>query len=298
MNRLSVIWPLLLLLTSGLWFFQALDALPDSVNDLLQRGAPALLVVVGLMMLLGRRLRFGNLVAILLTIALLVGVVGVAYSRQQGVLRADYIAPFETLVQGATTTLNVRLTLRQTEIEIRPAVPGDRTIRGDYTGAFESQIIADYQVEGTTGTFTLTETPRNSIPALTLVGRGKLTLFLPAGVNIGELMIKSEYGDLTLDSSTNPINALNIDLASGSITAAFADVSGLIGDLRTATGAITVTIPPNLVAQIGLRGGGAGDPQYDQNRFTLDINRRLVSRTGEQPQVQLNLDAPGTITVR
>jgi hypothetical protein len=298
MKRLSVIWPLLLLVTSGLWFFQALDALPDAVSDLLQRGAPALLVVVGLMMLFGRRMRFGNLVAILLTVATLAGVVGIAYARQQTVLRNDYFAPFETLVAGATTSVNLRLTVRQTEITINPAVPGDRTIRGDYTGTFESQVLVDYQADGATATFTLTETPRNAIPSLTLVGRGKLALFLPAGVTINELTISSEAGDLSLDSSTNAITTLNVALASGTITAAFADASGLIGDLKTGSGSITVTIPPALVSRVALRGGGAGAPQFDQGRFTLDINRVLVSRTGEQPQVQLNLDAPGLLTVR
>ncbi|MBX3062013.1 MAG: hypothetical protein KF726_03500 [Anaerolineae bacterium] len=299
MSRSGVIWPLLLLVLSGLWLFQTFGGLPTAVSDLIQRGLPALLVVLGLMMLLGRRIRFGNLLAIALTIALLVGVVGVAYSRQQNIVRQDYAAPFETLVEGSVSDVRLILTLRGTDIEILPGVPGDRTIRGDYTGSIESQITTDYSVDGATATFTLSETPRNSIPSLELVGRGKLTLTLPFGVNIAQLQINGEGGALTLDSSSNSIAAISLIMVTGDISATFAETSsGLIGDLKTGAGTITVTIPPTLPAEIALLGGGAASAQFDANVYTLNINRVLVPKSGQPAQVRLNLDAPGQLTIQ
>ena len=297
MKRLSVIWPIVMLVASGLWFFTALNALPASVNDILRRSAPALLVIVGLMMLIGRRVRFGNLVAILLTVVLLVGVGTVAYSRQQAVVRNDYISPFETVIQGSVTGVRIMLTTRLTDIEILPAAAGNRTVSGNYTGTIESQVAVDYQVDGAIGTFTLSETQRNTFPALELVGRGKITLSLPAGVTIDELTIKNEGGSLTLDASTNAINKLSVDLANGDITASFAEASGMIGDMRTGGGGITVTIPPTITARVTLKGGGAGAAQFDPNRYIKDTNL-VLQPVGGQAQIQLSLDAPGGIVVQ
>ncbi|MBX3084288.1 MAG: hypothetical protein KF716_21815 [Anaerolineae bacterium] len=297
MKRLSVIWPVVMLVASGLWFFQSLNALPDSVSDMLRRSAPALLVIIGLMMLIGRRVRFGNLVAILLTVVLLVGVGTVAYSRQQAIVRNDYISPFETVIQGSVTSVRIILTTRQTDIEIVSAAAGNRTVSGNYTGSIESQVTVDYAVDGAIGTFNLSETQRNTFPALELVGRGKLTLSLPAGVTIEELTIKNEGGALTLDSSTNAINKLSVELANGDINATFAEASGMIGDLRTGGGGITVTIPPTITARVTLKGGGAGSAQFDPNRFIEDTNL-VLQPVGGQAQIQLSLDAPGTLVVQ
>jgi hypothetical protein len=120
---------------------------------------------------------------------------------------------------------------------------------------------------------------------------------LPAGVTIEELRITGEGGDLTLDSSNIGINALAVNLRSGSITALLAAESGLIGDIKTDSGTVSMTIPPEISTQIALRGGGAGSPTFDSTRYTLSRDNVLEPKSGTT-QAQITIDAPGQITIQ
>lgn len=296
--RLNVIWPILIVLVAGLWFFQALNALSPAIVDLMARALPALLVVVGLMLFLGRRVRYGNSLAFLVTIALLAGVITVAYAKQSSIPRQDYLAaPIAQLLEPTTLTLNMTITARLTEIEVTRAVVGDRTIRAQFVGSFESDLVPTYTAENGVGTFTLEERARNTIPALTQIGSGKLSLILPAGVTLEQFTLTSAGGAITFDSTDTPIKRLNITTPSGDLQVTVATQSGLIGDLKTGNGAATLIVPPTLAAELTLRGAGANTPTYDQNLYTLSKDNVLVPKSGGA-QIQLSIDATGAITVR
>jgi hypothetical protein len=292
------LWPILIVLVAGLWFFQALNALSPAIVDLMVRALPALLVVVGLMLFLGRRVRFGNSLAFLITIALLAGVITAAYAKQSSIPRQDYLAaPIAQLLEPTTLTLNMTITARLTEIEVTRAVAGDRTIRAQFVGSFESDLVPIYTVADGVGTFTLEERARNSIPALTQIGSGKLSLILPAGVTVEQFTLTSTGGSVTFDSTDTLIKRLNIAIPSGDLQVIVANQSGLIGDLKTGSGAVTLTVPPTIAAELTLRGAGANAPTYDQNLYTLSKDNVLVPKTGGA-QIQLSIDAPGAITIR
>src|SRR5258708_17902767 len=84
-----VFWPFVIMAAAALWMAYALNVLPASIAELLSRVWPILLVAFGLMLLLGRRMRFGNFLALGLSLALTVGVVAVAYSQQGKQFRTD-----------------------------------------------------------------------------------------------------------------------------------------------------------------------------------------------------------------
>ena len=62
-QRMSLFWPLLIIVVAALWLLQALGTLPAPVADLIVRALPIVLVATGLMLLLGRRVRFGNILS-------------------------------------------------------------------------------------------------------------------------------------------------------------------------------------------------------------------------------------------
>jgi hypothetical protein len=295
----NLIWPFLILLAAAFWLLNALGALPPVFIDLLKRGWPALLVLFGLMLLLGRRFRFGNLLAVATSILLIGGVVTVAYNQQSGKMREDYVEPVAYTLGPEVTSIQATLNLLQTAIEIRPANAGERTITGKFTGSLESLVTSDFRVSADgLATFTLREAQRNAVPLLEQVGKGKLTLFVPSGIAISQLIITGREGDLTLDASSASIKRLSVTLDAGNMNVSLANESGLIGDLKTGRGDVTVAIPPQLAAQITLRGSGADSPQFSGEVYTLRIDKVLVPKRAADPQMQLTIDAAGSATIK
>jgi hypothetical protein len=295
----NLIWPFLILLGAALWFLNTLGALPPVFIDLLKRGWPILLVLFGLMILLGRRFRFGNLVAVSASILLIGGVVTVAYHQQSSKVREDYVEPVAYTLGPEVTSVQATLNLLQTTVEIQPANAGERTITGKFVGSLESLITSDFRVSADgIATFTLREAQRNAIPLLEQVGKGKLTLFLPSGIAISQLMITGREGDLTLDASSVSVKRLSVTLDTGNMDVKLANESGLIGDLKTGRGDVTVAIPPQLAAQIALRGPGADSPYFSGEVYTLRIDKVLVPNRAANPQMQLTIDATGSVTIK
>lgn len=298
---LNVLWPILVLLAAGLWFFQALNGLPNAIIDLLHRIAPILLIAFGLMLLLGRRIRYGNLIAVVLSTVLAVGIVVMAYGQKTTTLRTDYAQPVNYAIAPSVTNLRLTIRVMQTEIELKPTdnpVAADKqVIVGNFLGSLESLVTTNYSVDGTTGVFTLSETPRNAIPSLDLIGRGKLSLTIPANLPIDQLTITGQQGSLTLDVSQNRLNRLSVNLAGGDIAIKFANQSGLIADLKS-SGDTSVEIPQGVAAQIALRGAGSGAPVYSDAIYILDRSGTLVPKGAVSPQMQLTIDAGGRITVK
>lgn len=293
---LNIFWALLLLVGAGVWFFQTQGGIPAGVLDLARRVAPAVLIAFGLLLLIGRRVPFGNFLAIVLAGAAALGMATVAYSRQASVVRTDYAVPVLFQVPGTVDSLTVDLQFGLTEIEIKPAATGDRAIRGEYLGTLESEVLPDFQTTGARATLVIRETPRSNLPSLELIGRGKLTLTLPANLPIDQLTIITREGNLTIDGSTLVIRSLKAEQNSGDSTVQLGTTSGLIGDLRTGAGSITVRVPTTIAAQVTLRGGGASNAQFNQSLYTLSIERVLVPKVNA-PNAQIIVDAPGQITI-
>lgn len=289
-----LIWPLLLAGVAIVWLLGATGALPAVALDLIRRGWPALLVALGLLLLLGRRVRFGSALAVILSAGLAGGVMAYAYNQQRGQYREDYREPVDVAIGPEVTTIHADLSLLQTDVEIRAAPAADRAIRGEFVGSLESQISVDFSVEGGAGTLTLRETSRNPVPMLERVGRGRLTLSVPSGIVFEAITLSAGQSAAALDLSAASVRKLSVALHSGNIDVRFGAEPGLIGDLRTGAGDAVVTIPPNVAAEIALRGEGA--VAFDEDQYTRRIDNVLVPRA--PAQMQITLDAPGTVTVK
>ena len=295
-NRISVVWPLLILASGALWTLQALGVLPNAATDLIGRGWPILMVLVGLMLFLGRRARFGNLIAFVLCILLTGGVVVTAYNQQSGKLRTENSKPLNQPLDPNIKSVKLVLNTLTTEIEVTPGSAG--SITGEYKGSKESVITSDYQVDGSVGTFTFNEAPGSAIPALESVGRGKLTLTLPKGVTIDELTLTGREGSVQFDATGTTIKTLALNMSGGDLNVKLPDKPGLIADIKTGRGDASVEIPKTIAANVALLGGGSGNPEYSQADYTLSIERVLVSKRATDPQMQISVEASGKITIQ
>jgi hypothetical protein len=286
-------WPLLVIAAALVWLLHTLDVLPPAILDLIGRGWPALLVGLGLFLLLGRRVRFGNLIAIGGTALLIGGVMVAAYNREGQQFRDDYREPVAAAIGPEVDTLRILIEVRSSEVDILPVATGEQAIQGEYVGSLESQISAEYRPEGRVGIFTLRESARNTIPLLAQVGRGRLRLHVPEGITIEELSINTGQGDVLLNISAVSVRRLVVTLEAGSIDAQFPAESGLIGDLRTGNGDATLTIPSTIPAEITL--SRAGSVTFDDDIYTRRIDNVLVPRAS--PQMQITVNIAGAVTI-
>lgn len=286
--------PLIVIAAAALWIAHLLDAISPALADLLGRAAPALLIALGLALLLGKRARYGNLIAVALTVSIVGGVAAISFSREASAFREDYIEGLDYSLPPNITTLRLSAELRRTLVEVRQA--DSRSISGEFRGSLESLLTPNYRVEGNIAILDIRETQRDALSTLEQVGRGRLTLQLPPDVTIETLTISTAEGDLTLAATDLALRNVSLTVANGNLAAQFSANAGLIADLK-ASGTITVRIPPELAAEIALRGGGANAPRFNENAYTRRIDNVLVPSGTAETQAQLTLEAGGTITV-
>jgi hypothetical protein len=296
-GRFSIVWPLLIIAAAVVWGMYLAGSLPVTLVDLLERSWPVLLVLVGLMLLLGRRVRFGNVIAIVVCAALVGGVLTTAYSQQAGKYRTENRKPFNQPIDSGVTNVRIVTSTLITEVEITLDKSNKPTISGEFVGSRESLVTSDYQVDGSTGTFTLVETQSNTIPSLESVGRGKLTLRLPVGVTIDQISITGRDGSLSFDAVDATIKNLSVAMG-GDLNVKLPGKGSLIGDLKTDRGSVVLQVPQTIAADIALQGGGADNPEYNRADYTLSAEKVLVSRRAADAQMQISISAPGKITVQ
>lgn len=295
-SRISIVWPLLILAAGALWMLQALGTLPSVASDLIGRGWPILLVLLGLMLLLGRRARYGNLIAVVACALLVGGVAVTAYNQQSGKMRTENTKSLNQPIESGIQSIKLVINTLSTEIEVTPGSAA--SIVGEFAGSKESVVTSDYRVDGTVGTFTFNEAQGSAIPALESVGRGKLTLRLPKGVTIDQISLTGREGQVGFDASGTTIKTLALTMNGGDFNVKLPDKPGLIADIKTGRGDAIIAIPKTIAANLALRGSGSGNPEYSQADYTLSIERVLVSKRAADPQMQISVEASGKITVQ
>lgn len=284
-----LIWPAAIIVLAILWMVYTVGGFSEAALDLIGRGWPVLLVALGLMLLIGRRLRFGNTLSLGIAAVLVIGVGLTAYSRESSRLRDDYRLPIAYTLGPEVLAIRLSADLLATTVEVKAAA--DRVISGEFVGSLESLVSVDFQIASGIATLDLRETNRNAIPLLGRSGRGTLTLLLPVGLTVEQLTVTGREGGLTLDLTSISVKRLNASTGGGDINAQFGNESGLIGDLKTGRGAATVIIPPEIAAEIALIGPGADTAQFSPEDYTLRIDKVLVPKRAPNAQMQLRIEA-------
>jgi hypothetical protein len=290
---------------------RAFDVFPAGVSDILARALPALLILAGLSLLLPGRIPLGNLVALILTVALVGGVTMVAYSSRETQQREDQQLPIEQAIDSSVTLLAVNVSTLDADVEIFRSENAEKIIAGEFVGSTESHISITYNEQGDgSAEFTLNEEKSADFPLLEAVGRGRLRLEIPADVGVA-LAFAGENGNVTLNMSDLSLERLNIELDSGNAVVTLPEYQPLSpnaaerpGQLIVNNGTITLFVPATVSATLELnRGGNNIRPEFDPSYILIDdgADGTLEKREVGEDEIQLfyEITAPrGLITLQ
>lgn len=296
MSRSNWLWPLLIVVGAGLLIALTAGAIPPTVSDLIGRAWPILIVIFGLNGLIGRRIRFANFLILGLSILLTAGVIVTAYGKQSGQLRSEYQAQISQALAPDVKSIRLNITTLLAQLDV--SFSEGSTITGNFSGSVESKLESAFTVAEGVGTLTLTESRTSAIPKLENIGRGKLTLILPAGLSLDDLTLRGGDGELMLRAGNATLKNLNIRLQKGTITATLPSLppeSALGGTLRTDSGDLTLTVPAGLTLRLTVE---AGNPTFNPASY-LRLSSGEVQSIGVRDfQAVLTVGASGAVNVK
>lgn len=294
-TRRSVLWPLIIIAVGCIWLLIVADAFPEAVGDILIRAWPALLVLFGFDVLVGRRrvqvARWAldlNLIGLALSFIFLVIVVWLAYQKQADVLRTDNQMTFAEMLPDDAGPLVLDVAVDRTAVTIT-AGPGEtRDLSADFKGSKESEVRMVWAVE--TGTLKITETHRDSLPKLEDYGRGALKVVLPPAVAVDQMIVGSSYGDMALDLLPLRVEQIDVTLSGGGLSLTLPAQDTLVGKLRL-DGDLELLVPDAMALTLQAHGGATFE--YDSFRYALLVGGQLERRnTGGVFQISLEVWLP------
>lgn len=295
-TRRSVMWPLIVIAVGSIWLLMVAGAFPEAVGDILLRAWPALLIIFGLDVLLGRRrlhvLRWNvemSVVGLVATVLLLVGVVWFAYREQADVLRVDNVQTFSQSVPETVERVRLDISLERTTVNVTPAQEDGRQLSAEFTGSRESDVTMRWSVEGDTGVLTVDERYPNTFPKLEDYGRGALEVTLPPDVVIERFGLAGSRGDVTVDLQPIHVEQIALSMGGGDLVLSLPAVDVLQGQVRTDDGGIELLVPKDMALILKVQDGRNPDFRYDTFQYDLLRDGTLKHKSGEPYQYSLDV---------
>ncbi len=294
-----LMWPLLVIALGGLWLLSLANAFPDAAGDLLGRVWPALLVLFGFDVLLGRRrVWLGRrsvglgAVGLLVLIALVAALVWVAYNRQADTLRRDNVQTLSQALPDEVDRVRVEIDVRRTEVALHPSADTARMVDAVFTGSNESKVALDWDVAGGVGTLTVHETQPEPLPHLADYGRGRLEVALPRGVTVEYVGLDAARGDITADLRPLDVERIDLKSDSGDFAVYLPEINVMQGSLTAGSGAVHVYVPPEMRLLVTFV-RGRPRYEYDTSRYDLLADGTLKHKDGEPYQYSLDVATEG-----
>lgn len=277
-RRTNLLWGIVLLAIALVYLLRALDILPAGIYDLVMRGWPVLLVLAGLSIFLRDRVPLGSLIALLVSVALVTGVVTYAFSTRSQQQREDYQQTITQAIDNNISLLRLRLETLATDIDIQSSTLDDRQVSGEFVGSTESDVTVEFvRDDERSATLTIREEQPNQFPSLEAIGRGRLDLKLPLEIPLDVQFIGLD-GDATLNMDTLALERLNVALTQGDVLITlpaydplYSEDTDTLGTLEASAGNMTIFAPDEVAARLELSAAGAS-PQYDPSKYNLLAN--------------------------
>lgn len=274
-----IMWPLVIMAVGAIWLLAAGGAIPETARDLLYRAWPALLFLFAFDVLAGRRqLRIrrinieANWIGLVLTVALVTGVIWFAYRKQADVQRTENVQTLhETLgVEVARVRVDAQVMRTAITIETEPDTPD--SLGATFAGSRESDVTIRWDVEGDTGVLTVVEEQRNAIPRLSDYGRGTLEIRLPTAVPVSVLSVRGDQGDVQADLNQLRVERLELAVDKGDVTLRLPTRDVMQGRLVIRQGDLQLYVPEGMALNVKLE-PGSGEPNYEYDSFRYDLLR-------------------------
>jgi hypothetical protein len=273
---------------------RATNLIPPNASDLLERAWPLLFVIIGLNMILVERVRFGNWLALGLSLGILGGVIFLAYDTQAKVVRDDYVEtippiPLGDHIQGLT----VRIEMQAATVAFIPTLDASRSVGANFRGSTESRLrLLVQEQEGGIVEFVIQEERPNQIPDLRAYGRGHLDVFLPLGIPITELSLLNQSGGVRVELQNLEVPRFDLQIERGNVDLYLpAQANVLDGNIRIQDGSLRVLADPQRPLRI--RGQVGGEINLNPNNYVATVNEGVESRGGVQNfQYELQASLP------
>jgi len=133
------------------------------------------------------------------------------------------------------------------------------------------------------------------LTTLSVTTAGTLTVEAALPAALTDLTINGASTPVAFDATDSALRNLNVNAASADIK--LPNKAGLSGDIK-ASGDVTVTVPATIVANFRLVGNGSNNITYNQNDYILNIEKMLISRRSNEPQMQVKIEAGGRVIVQ
>ncbi|MBN1201156.1 MAG: DUF4097 family beta strand repeat protein [Anaerolineae bacterium] len=294
-KRRSVMWPLIVIAVGGVWLLVVADVLPEAVADLMARVWPALLILFGFDVLLGRqRLSLGrftvgmNAIGLVLTAGLVVVLVRLAYDKQADVVRDDNVQTLTETLPDDITQVQVNISVERTKVTVSAAGDNPRDLRAEFKGSKGSEVEINWSVEGSAGVLVVTESLSGTVPKLEEYGRGTLDVVLPPGVTIQQFTLTVGDGDVTVDMQPLQVEQVEMALDSGNLSIELPAEAVLTGTLEAHDGGIELSVPEDMALTLNLA-QGSGEPAYEYDSFLYDLLRNGTLKRKNTDAFQIGL---------
>lgn len=293
-RRTNFLFGLVALVTAIVFLLNTLGTIPPGIADLINRAWPVLLVIIGLGILLRDRIRFGGLIALVVSGLLVGGMATTAFSSRSTGQRSDYTAPIDQPITAGINLIRVSVQTLSTDVEIVRSLDAT-AIKGEFVGSSESLLQSTYTEGGdNTANLNISETQPNQFPLLDKMGRGRFRLELPANIGL-DVDFKGGDGALSLNMSGLSIERLNMDLAKGNALVTLPAYQPLsaqgdtsLGTFVVRDGDITVFVPQTVGARFTLNRAGSGrDPKFNSVDYNYLVGDILEARNFDSAQIKL-----------
>jgi hypothetical protein len=207
-------WPVLIIGVGIMMLMISADVIPDAYGDVLARSWPALLIIFGLNVMLGGRLKYANWGILGLAIILVVVIGNLAYAQREDEYRTDYRESWEQ--QVSVEQINVEIVAKETQVTLSHSTE-PQLMQAFFTGSTESDVKISFDMETSPPTFRVIEERPGILPRLDAVGRGQLNIFLPAGVQVESLAYTGDNGSVTFNLDQLDVRRLDVDVQRGNM---------------------------------------------------------------------------------
>ncbi len=291
-KRRNLMWGLVLTTVSLALLLNSLGLIPEGIYDIIDRAWPALFVLAGLSVFLRDRVRFGNGVALVVSVALVGGMATLAFSTRSVEMREDYREEIEQVVDADIDLLQVNVEVLATDVEFRSS--DSRAIIARFVGSTESIVSTDYETDAARATFTLREEQLREFPMLQAIGRGRLVVELPPELPV-DVAFGGVDGEATFNMGDLFLERLNIDLQRGDTIVTIPvynplspTAAGQAGNFTVEDGDVTIFVPGEVGTRLELNRGGSGiEPEFDPMIYNYMVGDVLEARAYDSADIRL-----------
>jgi hypothetical protein len=268
-----------------LFLLQNYNILQGGLADIALRSWPAILVFLGLSIVLRYRLRFGTVIAAIVTVALIAGLTSYTFNSRvdspADSNRVTITVPNEddndtVEISADITTLSIVIRTEDSDVTISVGDDDSRVLRGEFVGGNNSNILIDYNEDAPSAAIQITEKLVSEFPSLEDIGRGNLTIQIPPNIAVGVTFAGRRAQTVSFDMAALNLEQLNLQVEEGNVfvllpeyQALSPSVQELNGLWQVMNGDLRVEVPENVGARFLLEREVNSEPRGGQSYSEL-----------------------------